>query len=80
MTQKKLYVREWRQTRYLTQAQLAKRCRIRRVTTIVDLENGRVRRMRPPLLTRVAKALDLDEHLLEVNPFEHIHICPQEKE
>lgn len=65
-----LYIREWRKFRGLTQADLVRRMRIRRRTTLVELEQGRVRaRQRGTgYLKLVAQALGVKVPDLYRNP------------
>ena len=51
-----LTIREWRERRGITQAQLAERVGVRQAT-ISDLETGQSRRIELDLLDRLARAL-----------------------
>ena len=51
-----LTIREWRERRGMTQAQLAERVGVRQAT-ISDLETGQSRRIELDLLDRLARAL-----------------------
>jgi len=67
-----LFIREWRQYRGMTQAELANRSRIFR-PTLSNIENG-VQRPREKTLKRISRALRVPLSSLEHNPFAQIKI------